>query len=69
LIPLFKNSKHQYNEKYEWLILDTHDVGSTKNITKIFNVNIECIDFFGTSGNIFYALESGDIRKIDFEEK
>lgn len=57
--------KHMYGDKYEWLVMDTQDVSSTKNITKIFNVEISEIDFSGTSGNIFYVLNLGGIRKLN----
>ncbi len=57
--------KHTYGDKYEWLVLDTQDLQLTKNITKLFDFAITNIQFAGTSGNVFYALGSGDIRKID----
>lgn len=58
--------KHVYGDKYEWLALDTQEVLSTKNITGLLNITASKIIFSGTSGNIFYALEStGDIRKLD----
>ena len=57
--------KHIYGDKYEWLVLDTQIVDSTKNITKLFDFAISDIDFFGTSGNLFYALGSNNIRKLD----
>ena len=57
--------KHTYNEKTEWLVLDTQNVNSTKNITRLFDLAISDMEFSGTSGNIFYALESNDIRKLD----
>jgi hypothetical protein len=57
--------KHTYGDKYEWLVLDTQDVKLTKNITKLFDFAITNIQFIGTSGNAFYALGNGDIRKID----
>jgi hypothetical protein len=57
--------KHTYNSQVEWLVLDTQDVTSTKNITSLFDVAISKIIFSGTSGTNFYALVSGDIRKLD----
>lgn len=56
---------HTYGDKGEWLVLDTQDVNLTKNITQLFDFAISSIDFYGTSGNIFYALGSNDIRKLD----
>lgn len=57
--------KHTSNSKDEWLVLDTQDVKSTKNITRLFDFAISKIDFSGTSGNLFYALGANDIRKLD----
>lgn len=57
--------KHTYDSKIEWLVLDTQDINSTKNITRLFDFAINSIYFSGTSGNLFYALGSNDIRKLD----
>jgi hypothetical protein len=57
--------KHTYGDKNEWLVMDTQDVALTKNITRLFDVPISSISFSGTSGNIFYILNSNDIRKLD----
>lgn len=57
--------KHTYDTTDEWLVLDTQDVTLTKNITRLFNLAVSNIKFSGTSGNIFYALDSGDIRRLD----
>ncbi len=56
---------HTYNEKNEWLVLDTQNVNQTKNITRLFDLSISKMVFSGTSGNILYSLNSGDIRKLD----
>lgn len=57
--------KHIFNDKSEWLVLDTQDEKLTKNVTRLFDFSITNIEFSGTSGNIFYALGSGDLRKIN----
>jgi PEGA domain len=57
--------QHTYNDKKEWLVLDTKDVNATKNITTLLDLDIVSIVFSGTSGNVFYALSGGDIRKLD----
>ncbi len=57
--------KHNYSNQSEWLVLDTQDVKLTKNITRLFDVAISNVSFSGTSGNIYYALVVGDIRKLD----
>jgi len=61
--------KHTYNTKDEWLVFDTQNVASTKNITKLFDITISKIVFSGTSGNMFYALDSNTIRKLDLSAK
>jgi len=57
--------KHSYDTKNEWLVLDTQDMTQTKNITRPFDFVPTSVDFAGTSGNTFFALGSGEIRKID----
>ena len=57
--------KHTYDDKSEWLVLDVQDPQLTKNITRLFDFAITNIQFAGTSGNVFYALGNGDVRKID----
>ncbi len=57
--------EHKYNQTSEWLVVDTQDVKTSKNITKTFNIAISDIVFDGTSGNKFYVQDSGDIRKLD----
>ncbi len=56
---------HTFGEQKEWLVLDTQNVNLSKNITRIFNINIDQIDFFGPGGNIFFVLDKQDIRKIN----
>ncbi|HZJ34960.1 MAG TPA: PEGA domain-containing protein [Candidatus Angelobacter sp.] len=57
--------KHTYDAKDEWLVFDTQNVALTKNITQLFNVTISGITFSGTSGNMFYILDSGNIHRLD----
>lgn len=56
---------HKFGNKSEWLVLDTQNAAASKNISTTFDVSIDSIVFSGTSGNMFYALETGDIRKLD----
>lgn len=57
--------EHDYDASVEWLVLDTQNVNASKNVTKSLNIAISDIDFFGTSGNVFYALSLGNIHKIN----
>ncbi len=56
------------DESPEWLVLDTRDMSKSRNITREFSVPITDIQFAGTSGNLFYALIGGDIRKLNISE-
>lgn len=57
--------KHTYSDKEEWLVVDTRDSSASKNVTKLLDIAISSPVFSGTSGNILYAISSGDIRKLD----
>lgn len=57
--------KHSYNDNTEWLVVDSQDENNTKNITKLFDLQFSDVKFSGTSGNLFFGLESGNIRKLD----
>jgi hypothetical protein len=61
--------KHTFGDKDEWLVLDTQDIESTKNITRLLDFAISSIYFSGTSGNIFYALSGSDVRKLDLSAR
>ena len=56
---------HKFGTKSEWLVMDTQNVASSKNISKTFDIAIDSISFSDTSGNMFYVLETNDIRKLD----
>ncbi len=57
--------RHTYNDKIEWLVVDTQNVAATKNITQLFGLAMTSVHFSGTSGAILYALTDGDLRKFD----
>lgn len=57
--------KHTYSDKTEWIVVDTTDVAQSKNITKITNLAISDLKFFGTDGHNYYGLISGELKKID----
>lgn len=57
--------KHAYNDKSEWIVVDTQVVSQSKNISTMFNVTIDEIGFSGTNGNNFFITQAGDIRKLD----
>ncbi len=56
---------HYYNDNSEWLVIDTQNIGLSKNITKTFDIAINQIEFSGTGGNNYFILGNNDIRKLD----
>lgn len=56
---------HTYSGKNEWIVVDTQNVSQTKNITKLFDIEISNVVFSGDTGNTIYALDSNDIRRLD----
>ena len=57
--------RHTVGAVSEYIRLDRTDSDKTVNISTKLGVNPEDIHFSGTSGNVFYALESGLIRRLD----
>lgn len=57
--------QHKYGDKSEWIVVDTKDMTNTRNITTLLALDISQIIFSGTSGNILYALNGTDIRRLD----
>ncbi len=57
--------EHSYGDKKEWLVVDTQDLNSSKNISRLLDIGISYITFSGTGGDTFYALTGSDIRKLD----
>lgn len=59
--------KHTFDDKKEWLVIDTKNAQNIKNITKSTSINFDKLEFSGTSGNIFYGLYEGKVIKFDIE--
>jgi len=55
------------NDKREWILLDTKNPEESKNISQILSLGLEKVEFSGTSGKIFYALASGELRRLDLD--
>ncbi len=58
-------AKHTYGDKSEWLVVDTQDIKSSKNISKLLDISISSVVFSGTGGDTLYALTGTDVRKLD----
>ena len=57
--------KHTYADKSEYLMIDTQDVATSVNVSRLLSINVSDAAFSGTSGNILYAITDGSIRKLD----
>lgn len=57
--------KSTSSAKTEWLVLDTRSPENSKNASSLLDIAIDDLKFLGTSGNVFYALSGGDVRKLD----
>lgn len=61
--------KHTTGKTTEFLRVDTRDVANTVNVTKTLGLPLSKIHFSGTSGNVFYILSSGNLRRVDIGNK
>lgn len=56
---------HEFNDQREWIVVDTQDVATSVNVTRLFSIGLSDLQFAGTSGSIFFGLSDGIIRKLD----
>lgn len=50
----------------KWLVIDTQNIDSSRNVSDSLNVDIEHVDFVGNDGRTLYALlTDGTLRKLD----
>lgn len=61
--------KHTYNSSEEWLVVDTQNIASSKNISRLFNLTVSKAVFANTSGNELYILSSGSIYKVSLSSE
>lgn len=57
--------KHVIGDKTEFIKIDRTNAAATQNLTTLFSVPLSDVHFSGTSGNVFYGLETTNIRKLD----
>lgn len=57
--------QHTYGDKNEWIVLDTKDISSSKNITTLLDIPISSARLAGTNGSVIFVLSGSDIRKLD----
>jgi hypothetical protein len=58
--------KHAYADKSEWIVLDTQDIATSVNVSRLLSISLNDVRFSGTSGNLLYGLLSdGVVRKLD----
>jgi hypothetical protein len=57
---------HRYNDSTEWLMVDTQDVATSVNVTRLLSLDLTDARFSGTSGNVLFGLtRDGVVRKLD----
>lgn len=61
--------KHTFDNKIEWLVLDTQNITLTKNLSKIFNIPISQIDFVSSNGSRFYVLSNNTVRELNLSNE
>jgi hypothetical protein len=57
--------KHTYNDKSEYIVIDTQDVTKSVNVSTLLSISLSELKFSGTSGSALYGLTDGTIRKLD----
>lgn len=60
--------KHTSGQSVEWLRLDRSDESNAVNITRDMKVEVSDGHFAGNSGNVFYVLSDGVIRKLTIDQ-
>lgn len=53
----------------DYLRVDTENVGRTVSIDELLGIDIDEVHFSGTSGNIYYAVSEGRMRRVDISAK
>ena len=61
--------RHDYGDSTEYLKVDRQNKDKIQNLTRDFAMNIVDPHFSGNSGDVFYALTDGSIRKLDYGNK
>lgn len=61
--------KHTYGTSEEWIVMDTEDLASSVNVTRLLGLPTTDLQFAGTSGNTLYGLTNGDIRRLDLSSE
>lgn len=57
--------KHTFNDKSEYIVVDTQDVASSVNVSTLLSISLSELKFSGTSGTALYGLTDGTVRKLD----
>ena len=52
-------------ERAEWLVIDTQSIESSKNVTRLLNIDSTDLQFSRANSQQLYTLSGGDVRKID----
>jgi hypothetical protein len=57
--------KHSYGANQEWLVVDTHDVAASQNITKLLDINASRLIFGDNTNAVLFAQIDNTVRRID----
>ncbi len=60
--------KHTSGAASEWLRIDRSDEANTKNITALLKDNFSQLHFKGSSGESFYGLAGGNLKKLQLDQ-
>lgn len=57
--------KHAFGTQHEWLVVDTHDIGASQNVTKLLGVDASQLVFSVNNNSVLYAQVDTTVRRID----
>jgi hypothetical protein len=60
--------QHEYNDKRDWIVLDTQEPALSRNISSEFAINLQDVQFAAPSGDVFYVLSNNNIRRVVLSE-
>ena len=61
--------KIYYEDKFEWILLNTKDVKDSINLTQEFGINFDSIKTANSSADRLYGLEGGNLRAISVADQ
>lgn len=59
--------KHEYDNSYEWLVIDTRKIELSKNISRIYSTKFSKV-IFGNNSKVLFSLSNGIIKRLDISK-